>query len=1569
MSSESLSLPIAGILPTTEVQVGDGTAGTPSLQFSSDSDTGIFRIGNDAASLSAGGTATATWLSTKFIMSQPVELLEHVALAPTGTAGTLYKKPGDPGLYWNTTAAGEVDLVGGGGVTTPLLLGNGTAIAPAFSFTSDTDTGLFSSGGNSISAASGGATRLTINTTDIVSTLPITLPGLPTLSAHAANKQYVDAVGQGLDVKMSVRATTTANIALTGTQVIDGVNVVAGNRVLVKDQTTASENGIYIVAAGAWSRSTDADENVEVTPGMFTFIEEGTSSGDSGWVLATDGTIIVGTTALSFTQFTGIGQVNAVNAGTGGIGVFDGKIINDLEFRNIIASSNRVTVALDAGNKNVTLDVAQSNIDHGSIGGLTDDDHTQYLLVAGSRAMTGGLNMGGQLITGISAGTAGAPAISFTGDADTGLYAPAANNLGISLAGVAEWNFLSDQFNFQKTSGVASINTIDNAASTAALALSTGDASAGNSGGLSLSTGSGSTTGNSGSINIISGDGLGNVNTGTVTIRSGNAPGATSVVGDVILRTGTGVLAATGGSIQINNQKDGGLINLTTANAAGLTGAMNLTTGNSTGTSTLSGGITLTTGDSAIEGESGAAVILTGTGGDTSGGISFTTGNLAAGSTGGTGTVGDIRLVCGVAASGGNARSGGNIHLGASAGVNGGVGGEIELFYDTVGSLGFKVENDGTLSTNTSSYESLVISDNDIPNRKFIIDNTTFKAAVRVATAAAGILVSDFENGDTVDGVVIASGDRILIKNQATLSENGVYVVNATGAPTRAADFTTSSQFALSTHVPVQLGTANGGTSFYVSTYPAVTGVNDFAWTDTAAAVAGDNLGNHIATTSLNMSNNRISNMAIGTAALPSISFNVDPNTGIYSPSADIVGVSAGGSAIVSFSADATDFTVATGNTHTLSTTAVGAGNPTGSVILTTAEPNASTSGSVTVTTGNSAVGASTSGAVNINTGSGVASGGINIIPGSATGAVGGAVVIASATSTSTSGMLSMTSGNASTSGDISIGTGTGTTAVGSVNIVAGVASSNGNGGSITIQSSAGSGAGTDGVLNLFKSAGSGLTLEADGTLSTNVLSYESLITSPNDIPNKAYVDSVATGLDLKPSVRVKTVGALPSYTQAGTGAGATLTADANGILTIDGVNTVLGDRILVDQNGAAAGADAGIYTVTTEGTAGVPFVLTRAVDSDENAEVTSGLFCFVEEGSTVSNNGYVLITDGVITVDTTSLVFSQFSSTSIITSINDLSDVVTDTDSIFIATGLSTIPAGTSDNTIHGVGAGISIISGGTGNTLAGRSAASSLSTGDNNTISGNAAAASLTLGNNNTINGSGAGAGLITGSGNLLLGAGASVDDGARANSIILGNSTATVDAGIFVPTATASLSATATTNIVQLDSATGQVGAAANAIMLPADANPAGNITGIERMLVYDNTDKEVQFFDGTNFISLDTINKVTASTADATVTTIATVPTTANDTFAVLIKISVTEVGTPGNSAFFNITDAYSNTAGTLTKVATELRQEIKSTNAATWDVVTQISGTDILVRVVGVAATNITWRGRVEVVSS
>lgn len=134
----------------------------------------------------------------------------------------------------------------------------------------------------------------------------------PSSAQDAATKAYVDAIASGLDLKASVRGASVSNVSLTGALTHDGVVYANGDRFLAKDQTTATENGIYIVnTGGAWTRATDADTSAEVTSGMFTWVSEGTVNADSGWALATNDPITLGSTNLSFVQFSGAGQISA----------------------------------------------------------------------------------------------------------------------------------------------------------------------------------------------------------------------------------------------------------------------------------------------------------------------------------------------------------------------------------------------------------------------------------------------------------------------------------------------------------------------------------------------------------------------------------------------------------------------------------------------------------------------------------------------------------------------------------------------------------------------------------------------------------------------------------------------------------------------------------------------------------------------------------------------------------------------------------------------------------------------------------------------------------------------------------------------------------------------------------------------------------------------------------------------------------------------------------------------------------------------------------------------------------
>ena len=150
-----------------------------------------------------------------------------------------------------------------------------------------------------------------------MATFKLTNVGAPAADGDAANKGYVDSVAQGLDTKASVvAATTTAGTLATSfadAEVVDGVTLATGNRILIKNQADATENGIYVVAAsGAPARSTDMNDGTEF-PGAYVFVEEGTVNADTGWVCTNNSPVTLGSTNIVFTQFSGAGTYTASN--------------------------------------------------------------------------------------------------------------------------------------------------------------------------------------------------------------------------------------------------------------------------------------------------------------------------------------------------------------------------------------------------------------------------------------------------------------------------------------------------------------------------------------------------------------------------------------------------------------------------------------------------------------------------------------------------------------------------------------------------------------------------------------------------------------------------------------------------------------------------------------------------------------------------------------------------------------------------------------------------------------------------------------------------------------------------------------------------------------------------------------------------------------------------------------------------------------------------------------------------------------------------------------------------------
>ena len=178
----------------------------------------------------------------------------------------------------------------------------------------------------------------------------LTSLGTPTADTDAANKGYVDSVAQGLDTKASVVAATTTNgtlaTAFANGEVIDGVTLATGNRILIKNQTDQTVNGIYVVAAsGAPSRSTDMDAGSEF-PSAYVFVEQGTVNADTGWV-CTNNSVTLGSTNIVWAQFSGAGTY------TGS----DGILLTGSNFTGVVVASGGLSVGATGFSLDTTIAV------------------------------------------------------------------------------------------------------------------------------------------------------------------------------------------------------------------------------------------------------------------------------------------------------------------------------------------------------------------------------------------------------------------------------------------------------------------------------------------------------------------------------------------------------------------------------------------------------------------------------------------------------------------------------------------------------------------------------------------------------------------------------------------------------------------------------------------------------------------------------------------------------------------------------------------------------------------------------------------------------------------------------------------------------------------------------------------------------------------------------------------------------------------------------------------------------------------------------------------------------------
>jgi hypothetical protein len=295
--------------------------------------------GGTGAANAAGARTNLGLVIGTDVQAYDADLSAIGALA--GTSGLLKKTAAntwtlDTATYLtaNQTITFNGDLSGSGSTSVSLTLANSGVTAGTYNNSATAVTPItFDAKGRA--TGTGAAVTITPAWTSITGK-PTTLSGYGITDAYT--KTEVDTLVQGLDPKASVVAASTANIAsLSGTMTIDGIALIAGDRVLLKDQSTASQNGVYVVSAGAWARAADMSLWSEL-PSAYLFVEKGTVNADIGYLCTVDQGGTLESTAITFVQFSGAGQIIA------GAGLT--KTGNQIDIAT--ASSTRIVVNSDS---------------------------------------------------------------------------------------------------------------------------------------------------------------------------------------------------------------------------------------------------------------------------------------------------------------------------------------------------------------------------------------------------------------------------------------------------------------------------------------------------------------------------------------------------------------------------------------------------------------------------------------------------------------------------------------------------------------------------------------------------------------------------------------------------------------------------------------------------------------------------------------------------------------------------------------------------------------------------------------------------------------------------------------------------------------------------------------------------------------------------------------------------------------------------------------------------------------------------------------------------------------------
>jgi hypothetical protein len=863
----------SNVAVSSQLRNSNGSFGTPSYSFTNDLTTGMYRSSSNEIGFSTGGAA-------RVIMSNTQARFRSV----------------------------NISMETGGVVQST----NGTSSIPGFGFASEVNTGMYTPSSGVLSFTTLGTQRLSVSSSGVdVNSLKVINVATPTVGTDAANKAYVDGVATGLDLKSSVKVATTANITLSGTQTIDGVAVVAADRVLVKNQSTASENGIYDVESGAWTRTGDADNTPsgEVTTGMFCFVEQGTANAGAGYVLTTVNPITLGVTSLSFTQFsssaayiqgTGInisgntialdttytdsiyvntagdtmsGVLSVIGGTSGAPGLsFSGDTDTGLysTTANLLGLSTNgspcLTMSSVVGNITASLPiigvVGSASIPTYTFSGSTNtgiySSTANEISFSSSSSQRVKINTSGMYVTnvlGISNGSVASPSLSFTSFPTTGVYASAANEMSFAASGVKIMSVHSSGlYNFGSMYGTGTVSspayTFISNSNSGMYSVSTGVVGVSASGSLRLSI---SATDVTSTVPFYGSAGL--ASAPSISFSGDTNTGMYSYSADVIG-------FAANGNHMLRMSASGGLL-VDSIGVRSISGSASAPV-YSFNPNTTSGMYQSATNEVAFATNGVQRVKIT----DTSLSVINGTPSLPSLSYSSETNTGTYLLSSGI------------------------------IGFSTLGTQRMTVSANGLdMNSNKVIGVATPTATTDAANKAYVdgvANGLGLKSSVRAATTA-NITLSGTQ---TIDGVAVVASNRVLVKNQSTGSENGIYVA-AAGSWSRSSDTDVSSEVTTGIFCFVEEGTINAGKGYVLTTAnPIVLGTTSLSFTQfssinsytqgTGINISGNTIAldtsytdtRYVNTTGDSMSGGL--SIIRGTVATPGLNFAADTGTGIY---------------------------------------------------------------------------------------------------------------------------------------------------------------------------------------------------------------------------------------------------------------------------------------------------------------------------------------------------------------------------------------------------------------------------------------------------------------------------------------------------------------------------------------------------------------------------------------------------------------------------------------------------------------------------------------------------------------